>query len=158
MHHADPDFDLSTGIRFHPLSFILSMVIKITIVLLLGPPAVAVLLSEVLLNAISMFNHGNIYLPEKVDRIARLFVVTPDVHRVHHSTLPDESNSNFGFNFPWWDRLFGSYRAQPRKGHQAMDIGVQGFTGEKYQRLPLLLLHPWCESDDQPDTAKRPPV
>lgn len=142
MHHADPDFDVSTGIRFHPLSIILSMLIKMAVILLLGPPAVAVLFAEIILNATSMFNHGNIALPARVDAVLRLFVVTPDMHRVHHSVRLEESNSNFGFNFPWWDRLFGTYLAQPADGHQGMKIGVRGFQGIKEQWLHRLLLHP----------------
>jgi sterol desaturase/sphingolipid hydroxylase (fatty acid hydroxylase superfamily) len=142
MHHADPDFDVSTGIRFHPLSIILSMLIKMSVVLVLGPPAVAVLLAEVILNVTAMFNHGNIALPPRVDKVLRLFLVTPDMHRVHHSVRPEEANTNFGFNFPWWDRMFGSYRAQPVNGHLGMEIGVQGFQSIDDQRLYRLLLHP----------------
>ena len=142
VHHADPDFDVSTGIRFHPLSMILSMLIKMLVVLLLGPPAVAVLLAEITLNLTSMFNHGNISIPPKLDAIVRLFVVTPDMHRVHHSSLPDETNSNFGFNFPWWDRLFGTYRAQPSEGHCQMEIGITGLRAIEKQRLDRLLLQP----------------
>lgn len=142
VHHADPDFDVSTGIRFHPVSIILSMLIKMSVVLLLGPPAVAVLLAEIILNLTSMFNHGNISIPLKLDAILRLFVVTPDMHRVHHSSLPEETNSNFGFNFPWWDRLFGTYRAQPSEGHCGMDIGITGLQAIEKQRLDRLLLQP----------------
>lgn len=142
MHHADPDFDVSTGIRFHPLSIVISMTIKLTVVLALGPPAVAVLLAEIILNLTAMFNHGNIYLPPRLDSALRLFLVTPDMHRVHHSVLKDETSSNFGFNFPWWDRLFGSYRAQPRAGHERMEIGIKGFQGIEEQRLDRLIVHP----------------
>ena len=113
MHHADLEFDVSTGLRFHPGEILISMGIKLAVVALLGPPAVAVLVFEVVLNATSMFNHSNIRIPGRVDRIVRLFVVTPDMHRVHHSITPAETNSNFGFNMPWWDRLLGTYRAQP---------------------------------------------
>ncbi len=116
MHHADLEFDVTTGTRFHPIEIILSMVIKLTIVVAIGAPAVAVLIFEVLLNATAMFNHANVRLPESFDRIARLFVVTPDMHRVHHSIVVLETNSNFGFNLPWWDRLFGTYRHQPASG------------------------------------------
>ena len=142
VHHADPDIDVSTGIRFHPISIILSMLIKMAVVVLLGPPAVAVLLAEIILNLTSMFNHGNIRIPLRLDAVLRFFVVTPDMHRVHHSCIPDETNSNFGFNFPWWDRLFGSYRAQPGKGHCGMDIGVTGLGAIEQQRLDKLLLQP----------------
>ncbi len=142
VHHADPDFDVSTGIRFHPLSIILSMSIKLVLVVLLGPPAIAVLVAEVLLNVISMFNHGNIGISPRVDKYLRLFLVTPDMHRLHHSVVEDETNSNFGFNFPWWDRLFGSYRDQPEGGHSAMEIGVRGFQRAEDQVIHRLILHP----------------
>jgi sterol desaturase/sphingolipid hydroxylase (fatty acid hydroxylase superfamily) len=142
VHHADPDFDVSTGIRFHPVSIILSMAIKMAVIILVGPPAVAVLLAEVILNVTAMFNHGNINIPLKVDAALRLFLVTPDMHRVHHSCATDETNSNFGFNFPWWDRLFGSYRAQPEKGHLDMEIGIKMLHGIDQQRIDRLLLQP----------------
>jgi sterol desaturase/sphingolipid hydroxylase (fatty acid hydroxylase superfamily) len=121
VHHADLDYDLTTGARFHPLEIILSMLIKFATISVLGPPVVAVVIFEVLLNATAMFNHGNIRLPAAVDRALRWFVVTPDMHRVHHSVEDDETNSNFGFSLPWWDRLFGTYRAQPRAGHDRHD-------------------------------------
>jgi len=127
MHHADLDFDVTTGARFHPLEIILSMLIKFSAIVVLGPPVVAVVIFEVLLNATAMFNHGNIRLPLKLDRVLRWFVVTPDMHRVHHSVEDDEANSNFGFNLPWWDRLFGTYRDQPRGGHDGMTIGIRKF-------------------------------
>ena len=124
MHHADLDFDVTTGIRFHPVEIVLSMFIKLLVVAAIGPPALAVLVFEVLLNATAMFNHGNVRLPPALDRRLRLLVVTPDMHRVHHSVLPAETNSNFGFNLPWWDRLFGTYRDQPAAGHEGMTIGL----------------------------------
>lgn len=124
VHHADPDYDVTTGARFHPLEIILSMLIKFATILLLGPPLIAVIIFEVLLNATAMFNHGNVKLPLTVDRRLRLLVVTPDMHRVHHSIEDDEANSNFGFNLPWWDRLFGTYRDQPRGSHEEMTIGI----------------------------------
>ena len=114
VHHADLDYDLTTGLRFHPLEMILSTYIKLSVVVVLGPPVAAVLIFEILLNGASMFNHGNIHLPTKIDRILRYFVVTPDMHRVHHSVVIRETNSNYGFNFPWWDRLFGTYCDQPQ--------------------------------------------
>ncbi len=127
VHHADPDYDVTTGARFHPLEIILSMLIKFATILLLGPPLIAVIIFEVLLNATAMFNHGNVKLPFAVDRILRWLVVTPDMHRVHHSVEDDEANSNFGFNLPWWDRLFGTYRDQPRGGHTGMTIGIHRY-------------------------------
>lgn len=124
VHHADLDYDVTTGARFHPLEILLSMLLKFAAIAVLGPPVVAVIIFEVVLNATAMFNHGNIRLPERLDRWLRWVVVTPDMHRVHHSTEPAETDSNFGFNLPWWDRLLGTYRAQPRHGHHAMVIGI----------------------------------
>jgi len=142
MHHADLDFDVTTGLRFHPVEILLSMGIKIAVVAALGPPAVAVLVFEVLLNATSMFNHSNLRLPLGLDRVLRWFVVTPDMHRVHHSIHPNETNSNFGFNVPWWDRLLGTYRAQPRDGHDAMTIGIEQFRTVGDLRLDRMLIQP----------------
>jgi sterol desaturase/sphingolipid hydroxylase (fatty acid hydroxylase superfamily) len=133
-------FDVSTGVRFHPIEILLSMLIKLTVVAALGIPALGVLLFEVLLNATSMFNHGNVRMPERLDRALRWIVVTPDMHRVHHSATPRETNSNFGFNLPWWDRLFGTYRAQPAAGHEAMIIGIEQFRDPGELRLDRMLL------------------
>ncbi len=138
MHHADLDVDVTTGLRFHPIEVALSMGIKLAAVVIIGPPVLAVILFEILLNGTSMFNHGNIRLNPHVDELLRLIVVTPDMHRVHHSVIIRETNSNFGFNFPWWDRLFGTYRAQPAAGHEEMAIGLSQFRDEK--RLTLLRL------------------
>lgn len=144
VHHADLDYDVTTGARFHPLEIILSMLIKFATILLLGPPVVAVVIFEVILNATSMFNHGNLRLPIRVDRVLRLFLVTPDMHRVHHSIDDDETNSNFGFSLPWWDRLFGTYRAQPRAGHEGMTIGIDRFRDPaRVERLPGMLMLPF---------------
>ncbi len=144
VHHADPDYDVTTGARFHPLEIILSMLIKFATILLLGPPVVAVVIFEVLLNATAMFNHGNVRLPLGFDRVLRLLVVTPDMHRVHHSVEDDEANSNFGFNLPWWDRLFGTYREQPRLGHESMLIGIHGYDDpQEIARLPGMLMLPF---------------
>ena len=142
MHHADLEFDVSTGLRFHPVEILLSMGLKLGVVAALGPPAVAVLVFEVLLNATSMFNHSNIRIPAQVDRALRLIVVTPDMHRVHHSIHPSETNSNFGFNLPWWDRLLGTYRAQPREGHEAMTIGIEQFRTIRDLWLDRMLIQP----------------
>lgn len=131
VHHADLDYDVTTGARFHTLEIILSMLIKFATIILLGPPVVAVIIFEVVLNAMAMFNHGNVGLPRSLDIMLRWFVVTPDMHRVHHSIEDDETNSNFGFNLSWWDRLFGTYRDQPRAGHQGMTIGIHGFRDVK---------------------------
>jgi sterol desaturase/sphingolipid hydroxylase (fatty acid hydroxylase superfamily) len=142
-HHSDPDFDVTTGTRFHPAEILLSAGIKMAAVAAIGAPALAVLLFEVVLNATAMFNHGNARLPAGLDRWLRLVVVTPDMHRVHHSVLREEADSNFGFNVPWWDRLFGTYRAQPRAGHAGMVIGVAGFLDAADQTLGRLLLQPF---------------
>ena len=131
VHHADLDYDVTTGARFHTLEIILSMFIKFATILLLGPSVVAVIIFEVLLNAMAMFNHGNVGLPKVLDNFLRWFVVTPDMHRVHHSIEDDETNSNFGFNLSWWDRLFGTYRDQPRAGHTNMTIGIHNYTEPK---------------------------
>lgn len=142
MHHADLEFDVTTGLRFHPLEIILSMVIKLAVIAALGPPALAVLIFEILLNATSMFNHSNICIPLGLDRIMRFILVTPDMHRVHHSIHPSETNSNFGFNLPWWDRLLGTYQAQPRDGHQAMVIGIEQFRTPRDLWLDRMLMQP----------------
>jgi len=144
VHHADPDFDVTTGARFHPIEIILSMLIKFAVIVVLGPPVVAVIVFEVLLNATAMFNHSNVRLNLSIDKFLRLFVVTPDMHRVHHSVEADETNSNFGFNLPWWDRLFGTYRAQPRAGHEAMTIGIHQYNRpEQVTWLHKMLLLPF---------------
>lgn len=127
VHHADLDYDFTTGVRFHPLEIIVSMLIKFVAILLLGPPVAAVVIFEIILNASSMFNHGNIKLPAALDRILRLLIVTPDMHRIHHSVEKDESNRNFGFNLSLWDRFFGTYRRQPRAGHEEMVVGIQNY-------------------------------
>lgn len=142
MHHADQAIDVSTALRFHPLEILLSVLIKAAAVIALGPPAVAVLLFEVILNGTAMFNHGNVRLPAGLDRWLRLVVVTPDMHRVHHSIHRDETDSNYGFNLPWWDRLFGTYRPQPRDGHDAMSIGVDAFRTRRDQWLDRMLWQP----------------
>ena len=143
MHHADLEFDVTTALRFHPVEILLSMGIKLAVVAALGAPAVAVLLFEMLLNATAMFNHANIRLPAGLDRVLRLVVVTPDMHRVHHSVIPAETNSNFGFNLPWWDRLLGTYRAQPAAGHEAMTIGIAQFRTPRDLWLDRMLIQPF---------------
>ena len=143
MHHADLDFDVTTGSRFHPIEMILSMIIKLAVIVLLGPPVLAVLIFEVLLNATAMFNHSNVRIPQPWDRALRWLVVTPDMHRVHHSIDASECNSNFGFNLPWWDRLFGTYRAQPAAGHERMIIGIKQFRLRRDLWLDQMLLEPF---------------
>jgi sterol desaturase/sphingolipid hydroxylase (fatty acid hydroxylase superfamily) len=144
MHHADLDFDVTTGARFHPIEILLSMLIKFAVIAVIGAPAAAVIIFEVLLNATAMFNHGNFRLPAGLDRVLRLFVVTPDMHRVHHSIEDHETNSNFGFNLPWWDRLFGTYKDQPDAGHEAMTIGIRDYREPKLATdLPGMLILPF---------------
>jgi sterol desaturase/sphingolipid hydroxylase (fatty acid hydroxylase superfamily) len=142
MHHADLEFDVTTGLRFHPIEILLSMGLKLALVVVFGPPAIAVLVFEVVLNGTSMFSHSNIRLPLGVDRILRLIVVTPDMHRVHHSIDMRETNSNFGFNLPWWDRLLGTYLAQPKDGHDGMAIGIEQFRTPRELWLDRMLLQP----------------
>jgi sterol desaturase/sphingolipid hydroxylase (fatty acid hydroxylase superfamily) len=142
MHHADLDFDATTGLRFHPVEILISMGIKLTVVAALGPPAIAVLLFEVILNATALFNHTTIDVPRPVDRILRLFVVTPDMHRVHDSVAPRETNSTYGFNLPWWDWLLGTYIAQPAKGHEEMEIGIEQFRTRRDLWLDWMLIQP----------------
>ncbi len=143
VHHADLDIDVTTGLRFHPIEIFISMGIKVAAVAVIGPPVIAVLAFEVLLNGTAMFNHGNVHMPGGLDRVLRLFVVTPDMHRVHHSVTIRETNSNFGFNFPWWDRIFGTYRAQPVAGHKGMTIGLAQFRDPKRLTLLHLLVLPF---------------
>jgi len=144
VHHADMDYDVTTGSRFHPIEIILSMFIKFATILLLGPPIIGVIIFEIVLNATAMFNHGNISLPKTIDKYLRLLLVTPDMHRVHHSVEDDEANSNFGFSLPWWDRVFGTYRAQPRAGHIDMTIGINKFRDLKQVAwLPGMLMLPF---------------
>jgi sterol desaturase/sphingolipid hydroxylase (fatty acid hydroxylase superfamily) len=144
VHHADLDFDVTTGARFHTLEIILSMLIKFATIVVLGAPVVAVVIFEVILNAMAMFNHGNVRLPLALDRVLRLFVVTPDFHRVHHSVEDNETNSNFGFNLSLWDRVFGTYIPQPRGGHEGMTIGIHKYRDPKQvDQLPGMLTLPF---------------
>lgn len=143
VHHADKDLDVSSGLRFHPLEMMLSFAIKALAVCLLGAPVLAVLIFEVLLNALAMFNHGNVLLPGLFERRLRLLVVTPDMHRIHHSVLPQEHNSNFGFNLSCWDRMFGTYRPHPKQGHAHMELGLTPFRTDPTHDLTWMLCLPW---------------
>lgn len=143
MHHADNGFDFTTALRFHPAEILISMVWKAAIVVLLGAPALAVLIFEIVLNGASMFNHANAAIPRPVDRVLRLFIVTPDMHRVHHSSDMRETNSNYGFNFPFWDRLFSTYTETPRRGHDGMEIGLSDYRGVETAKLGWSLLLPF---------------
>jgi len=144
VHHADLDFDVTTGLRFHTLEILISAGLKIFIVALLGPSAMAVIVFEVLLNAMAMFNHSNVRIAVGLDQFLRAFVVTPDMHRVHHSVDRAETNSNFGFNLPWWDILFRTYRSQPAEGHENMTIGLPQIRNEEQaDRLTSMLMLPF---------------
>ena len=149
MHHADLDFDVTTGVRFHPVEILISLAIKIAVVVALGIPPVGVFVFEVMLNATSMFNHTNARVPSWLDRVARLVVVTPDMHRVHHSIERRETDSNFGFNLPWWDRLLGTYRPQPQAGHDGITIGIPDFRAPSELRLDRMLLQPLRATPDR---------
>lgn len=156
VHHADPDFDVTTGLRFHTVEIALSMGIKIATIAALGPPPLAVLMFEMLLNATSLFNHSNVRMPVWLDAVLRCFVVTPDMHRIHHSTIRKETNSNFGFNLPWWDYLLGTYRAQPSGGHEQMEIGVAQVDRTRGTWLGWMLLLPFVgTTGDYPINEKR---
>jgi sterol desaturase/sphingolipid hydroxylase (fatty acid hydroxylase superfamily) len=157
MHHADLDIDVSTGGRFHPFEILISMLIKIATVIVLGIPVVAVLLFEVVLNATSTFNHANVAMPPALDRVLRWLVVTPDMHRVHHSILRRETDSNFGFNLPWWDRLFGTYRAAPEAGLEQMTIGLPIFRDPRELRIDRLLTQPFRNDDGEASGPGTPP-
>ena len=147
VHHADKDYDVTTGARFHPIEILLSMLIKMAIVALLGIPAIAVIAFEIVLNGMAMFNHGNISLPYRVDDMLRRIFVTPDMHRVHHSVITKEMHSNFGFNLALWDRLFGTYQAFPKQGHIDMEIGLDPtLSNQETNSLPGMLRLPFRKS------------
>lgn len=154
MHHADVDVDVTTGARFHPFEILLSLGIKFLVIAALGAPAVSVLLFEVLLNATAMFNHTNVKVPAAVERALRCVVITPDLHRVHHSILRRETDSNFGFNLPWWDWLFRTYRAQPEAGHDGMTLGLDQFRDPEEQRLDRMLTQPFRQQDSGGETPR----
>jgi sterol desaturase/sphingolipid hydroxylase (fatty acid hydroxylase superfamily) len=158
MHHADLDIDVTTGVRFHPIEILISLAIKIAVVLALGIPPIGVLAFEVALNATSMFNHSNVAMPRWLDRVLRLVVVTPDMHRVHHSILRQETDSNFGFNLPWWDWLFGTYRCEPQAGHHGMTIGLPIFRDPKELRLDRLLTQPFRDERPAPHHIESPGI
>ena len=152
MHHADLDVDVTTGTRFHPIEVFLSFGIKFAVIVSIGASPVSVLIFEILLNATSLFNHSNVRLPVRIEPLVRLFVVTPDMHRVHHSIVNRETNSNFGFNLPWWDWLFRTYRPQPQAGHDSMTMGIDRFRDPKELRLDRMLTQPFRD-----DKADNPP-
>jgi len=148
VHHYDTQFDVSTAVRFHPLEILLSQGIKIGVIVAIGAPLLSVFLFEIILSSTSLFNHSNINVPKKLDTFLRLFVVTPDMHRIHHSIHPEELQSNFGFNLPVWDHLFKTYKAQPKDGQRDMTIGLKSFRDEKLQGLKSLLLNPFIKGND----------
>jgi sterol desaturase/sphingolipid hydroxylase (fatty acid hydroxylase superfamily) len=145
LHHADVDVDVATALRFHPIQMVLSVIVKLGVILALGTPVLAVVLFESLFHIILLFSHANVRIPRSVDRVLRWFVVTPDMHRVHHSAEVAETNSNFGFALPWWDRLFGTYRAEPAAGHQRMTLGIELFRTPRDLWLDQLLLNPFLD-------------
>ena len=147
MHHADLNIDVTTGARFHPVEILLSMIIKMAAVFILGAPAWSVLVFEILLNGTAMFNHANAYLPLEIDRVLRRVLVTPDMHRVHHSPIIKETNSNYGFNLSWWDRLFRTYIPQPARGHTDMKIGLANYRDPKKLTLPWMLAIPFMDKE-----------
>ncbi len=157
VHHADRDIDLTTGLRFHPIEILISMAVKFAVILILGAPAMAVIIFEIILNGMAMFNHGNIKLPKILDGWLRLLFVTPDMHRVHHSVLKHETNSNYGFNISFWDKLFGSYHAQPDQGHQGMTIGLNQYQSQPTHSILWMLTLPFTHKGgqySQPDDLK----
>ena len=145
MHHTDLDIDVTSGLRFHPIEIIISTIIKVVVIVIFGMPVLSVIIFEILLNATSMFNHSNIFILLNIDHYLRLFIVTPDMHRVHHSIFREETNSNFGFNLACWDRIFKTYHAQPKVGHLKMTIGLETFRNIKYLNLPWLLIIPFIK-------------
>lgn len=149
MHHTDLHLDVTSGLRFHPIEILISTAIKIAAVITLGAPATAVVIFEIVLNVAAMFTHSNLRLPARLDSLLRAIVVTPDMHRVHHSIEPRETHSNFGFNLSFWDRLFGSYRAQPFRGHDKMELGIAGYQSPKELRLIDMLIHPFLRQRDE---------
>lgn len=155
VHHADPDFDVTTGVRFHPVEILLSMLIRIAVIAVVGAPPLAVLAFEIILNVTAIFNHANVRLSPRLDRNLRWLLVTPDMHRIHHSMDVAEANSNFGFNLPWWDRLFGTYRSTASLPQVRMAIGGQGLTGRgECVRLPGLLAIPFIGAGTENGTPR----
>ena len=146
VHHTDTEYDVTTAVRFHPVEAVLSMVIKIAVVAMIGASPTAVLTFEVLLNGMAMFNHANVRMPHVLERILRWVMVTPDMHRIHHSIIPRETNRNFGFNLPWWDRLFGTYLANPAHGHEQMTLGLRQFRNPACLKLRNILKLPFRQA------------
>ena len=154
LHHADLDYDATTGLRFHPIEILFSMGLKMLLVIAVGAPLLAVIIFEIILNSASLFNHGNVRLPAWLEPWARAFIVTPDMHRVHHSAIREETNSNYGFSLSIWDRLFGTYRDQPTLGHEHMVIGLEYFRDERELYLHRLLVQPLLNSPENMSSTK----
>lgn len=155
VHHSDLDCDITTGIRFHPFEMIISILFKFLVIISIGAPVLAVVVFEVVLNAASMFTHSNIKIPQSIERMVRLILVTPDMHRIHHSINENETNSNFGFFISTWDRIFGTYIKEPALGHENMQIGLQGFREPKWQNLRWLIYLPFVSRIDDYAINKR---
>lgn len=143
MHHTDTEFDVTTALRFHPIEILLSILIKAVVIILIGAPILAVIGFEIILNSSAMFNHSNVRIPRWLDKCLRYIVITPDMHRVHHSVHKNEHDFNYGFCLSCWDRLFGSYLDQPKDGHQEMKIGLEIFNQKEEARLDKLLTQPF---------------
>lgn len=143
MHHADLDIDLTTGLRFHPIEILLSMGIKISMIFIFGFSVLAIIIFEIILNTLAVFNHSNIAIKPQIDRVLRKIIVTPDMHRVHHSWLKHETNSNYGFNLSLWDYLFQTYRDQPKEGHEKMTIGTENFREKEWSRIDKMIMIPF---------------
>ena len=145
MHHVDLELDSTTGVRFHTIEILISTLLKVGVIALIGASPISVVVFEIILNSASLFNHGNFYIPIKVDKILRKVLITPDMHRVHHSVFINERNSNFGFSVPWWDFIFKSYKSQPKEGHENMKLGIEDMPKEKYTYFPKMLLVPFLK-------------
>jgi sterol desaturase/sphingolipid hydroxylase (fatty acid hydroxylase superfamily) len=158
LHHADLDVDVATAVRFHPIQMVLSVLIKLAVILALGTPVLAVLVFETVFHIILLFSHANVRIAPAVDRVLRWFIVTPDMHRVHHSVQRAETDSNFGFALPWWDRLFGTYRAEPAAGHERMTVGIERFRTRRDLWLGRMLLNPFVGSEPSSRELKPQPA
>jgi sterol desaturase/sphingolipid hydroxylase (fatty acid hydroxylase superfamily) len=156
LHHADRDVDVSTAVRFHPIQALLSALVKLAVIVLVGTPVLAVVIFETVFHALLLFNHANVRIRPDVDRVLRWFIVTPDMHCVHHSARMQETNSNFGFALPWWDRLLGTYRAAPEEGVVAVTLGIGKFSAPQDCRLDRMLLNPVLDNDMAAGTDRLP--
>jgi sterol desaturase/sphingolipid hydroxylase (fatty acid hydroxylase superfamily) len=156
MHHSDQDVDWSTGLRFHPFEPAVTTIVQLLVVVLVGTPPESVLLFELLVVVTALFQHGNVALPETVDRWLRRILITPDMHRVHHSVIKKETDSNFGVVFPWWDHLLGTYRNQPENGHTQMQVGLTEFSDPRHMELHWMLALPFLTPSNEPPDESAP--